>query len=130
MTAAEQAWPPPWTLKPTYGEPHDSESVDQCEGIGWDLSFGFRLNVDHDTAEDVNSPLTISAHYSDADLARGFVQREVRPDQLEEFARLLLNMAAKHKQRTRAVRPTCVCCGSAWPHVPSSERCTKAGEQA
>jgi hypothetical protein len=73
---------------------------------------------------ELRGTLTISAHYSDADLARGFVQREVRPDQLEEFARLLLNIAAKQKQRTRAARPTCVCCGTAWPHEPSSERCT------
>lgn len=95
----EAFWPPPWTLKPTHGEPHDAESIENYEGIGWDLSFGFRLNVSHADHEDVNSPLTIGAHFSDADLARGFCEREASPAQLEEFARLLLNLATKHKQR-------------------------------
>lgn len=90
------AWPPAWTLKPTDGDPHDAEDG---EGVGWDLSFGFRLNVGHADHKDVATPLTIGAHFSDADLARGFVKREVTPAQLEEFARLLLNLAAKHKRR-------------------------------
>lgn len=98
----ETAWPPAWTLKPTEGDPHDSESIENCEGVGWDLSFGFRLNVGHADHEDIKSPLTIGAHFSDADLARGFVEREVSPAQLEEFARLLLNLAAKHKKRQRS----------------------------
>lgn len=86
-------------LKPTHGEPHDSESLDGCEGIGWDLSWGFRLNIGHDTAEDPTSPLTIGANFSDSDQARGIVVREVTPEQLEEFARLLLDLAASHKRR-------------------------------
>lgn len=97
----DATWPPPWTLKPTSGEPHDSSDIDG-ESIGWDLSFGFRLNVDHDDFEDHSTPLTINAHFSDADKARGFVKREVTPEQLEEFARLLLNIAAKQKQRAGA----------------------------
>lgn len=92
-------------LKPTHGTPHDAESIDGCEGIGWDLSWGFRLNVGHDDAEDPTSPLTIGANFSDADQARGIVVRETTPQQLEEFARLLLNLAAKHRQRM-AARPT------------------------
>lgn len=93
------AWPPPWTLKPTDGDPHDSSDDEYPESIGWDLSFGFRLNVDHDDYEDVTTPLCIGAHFSDADKDRGFVKREVTPAQLEEFARLLLNIAAAHKRR-------------------------------
>lgn len=99
----DQTWPPHWTLKPTEGEPHDSSDIDG-ESIGWDLSFGFRLNVDHDDCEDHNTPLTINAHFSDADRARGFVKREVTPDQLDEFARLLLNMSAKHRRRQAVTR--------------------------
>lgn len=95
----DTTWPPPWTLKPTDGDPHDSSDDEIAEGIGWDLSFGFRLNVDHDDYTDVNTPLVIGAHFSDADLARGMVKREVTPAQLEEFARLLLNIAASHKRR-------------------------------
>jgi hypothetical protein len=105
MSAA--TWPPPWTLKPTEGDPHDAEPLDGCEGIGWDLSFGFRLNIAHDTAEDVNSPLTIGAHFSDADLARGFVQRQVTPDQLDTLARLLLGIAAKQRAREAAASSHC-----------------------
>lgn len=91
---------PVWTL----GDPHDAESLDGCEGIGWDLSFGFRLNIGHDTAEDVNSPLTIGASFSDADQARGFVQREVTPGQLDMLARLLLDLAAKQRKRQAVSR--------------------------
>lgn len=95
---SDNTWPPPWTLQPTYGQPYDSSDIDG-ESVGWDLSFGFRLNVDHDDFEDLTSPLTINAHFSDADRARGFVKREVTADQLAEFARLLLNIAGKQKAR-------------------------------
>lgn len=89
-------WPPTWTLKPTDGEPHDSTDED-TDSVGWDLSFGFRLNVGQRL--DNRDELTIGANFSDADLARGFVKREVTPAQLREFARLLLNLAAAHEQR-------------------------------
>ena len=45
------------------------------------------------------TPLVIDAQFSDADKARGMCRREVTPAQLEEFARLLLNIAAAHKRR-------------------------------
>lgn len=95
----DTTWPPPWTLKPAHGDPHDSSDAESPESIGWDLSFGFRLNIDHDDYEDVTTPLTIGAQFSDADKERGMVKRQVTPDQLEQFARLLLNVAAAHKQR-------------------------------
>jgi hypothetical protein len=98
---ATAGWPPPWILKPADGQPHDAED-DGYEGVGWDLSFGCRLNAGHADFEDVTTPLTIGAHFSDADRARGFVEREVSPAQLVEFARLLLNLAAKHTQRQTA----------------------------
>lgn len=92
-------WPPPWTLKPVEGGPHDSSDTESPESIGWDLSFGFRLNVGHAVDDDVSSPLTIGAHFSDADKERGFCERQTTPADLEEFARLLLNIAASHKRR-------------------------------
>ena len=95
----DTTWPPPWTLKPTDGNPHDSSDEDSPESIGWDLSFGFRLNINHADYEDVTTPLVIDARFSDADKERGFVKRAVTPAQLEEFARLLLNVAAAHKRR-------------------------------
>lgn len=100
--------------RPAHGAPHDSESLDGCEGIGWDLSWGFRLNIGHDTAEDPTSPLTIGASFSDSDQAHGIVVRETTPEQLEEFARLLLGIAAKHRARTA-------------PAVAYAERCPDGG---
>lgn len=109
--AEPKSWPPAWTLKPADGDPHDAESLDGCKGIGWDLSFGFRLNVAHAAPDDASSPLTIGAHYSDADLARGFVQREVTPTQLEKFAHLLAALARKHRHRAPHKLPVCAECG-------------------
>jgi hypothetical protein len=105
------------SLKPTHGRPHDSESLDGCEGIGWDLSWGFRLNVGHDTADDPNSPLTIGACFSDADQARGIVVRETTPEQLEEFARLLLTIAAKQRARTTPPVAYVDSCPDSGPHL-------------
>lgn len=95
----DATWPRPWTLKPADGDPHDSSDGESPESVGWDLSFGFRLNVNHADYEDVTTPLVIDAQFSDADKARGFVKRQVTPAQLEEFARLLLNIAAAHRRR-------------------------------
>lgn len=95
----DTTWPPPWTLKPAHDDPHDSSDDETPESVGWDLGFGYRLNVGHADYADVTTPLTIEGQFSDADKARGFVKREVTPEQLEEFARLLLNIAAAHKQR-------------------------------
>jgi hypothetical protein len=92
----DTTWPPPWTLRSTHGDPYDSSDDETPESIGWDLSFGFRLNIGHSDYGDVTTPLTI---FSDAALARGFCERKVTPAQLEEFARLLLNIAAAHKRR-------------------------------
>lgn len=92
-------WPQPWTLKPADGDPHDSSDHESPESVGWDLSFGFRLNVNHDDYADVTTPLTLGAHFSDADKERGFVKRAVTPAQLREFARLLVNVAAAHERR-------------------------------
>ena len=105
------------TLKPTNGAPHDSESLDGCEGIGWDLSWGFRLNVGHDDAEDPTSPLTIGACFSDSDQARGIVVRKTSPEQLEEFARLLLSIAAKHRARTTPAVAYADRCPDSAPHL-------------
>jgi hypothetical protein len=106
-------------LKPTHGQPHDSESLDGCEGIGWNLSWGFRLNVGHDTADDPTSPLTIGACFSDSDQARGIVVRETTPEQLEEFARLLLDTAAKHRLRM-TTRPKSSGDHNCTPECPTS----------
>jgi hypothetical protein len=98
-----ETWPAPWTLKPVVGEPELLQDFDEHNNplpdcAHWDIGFGFALNVADDENKD-GSPLTIEAHFSDADLARGFCKREATPEQVEEFARLLLNIAAAHKRR-------------------------------
>ena len=98
----DTTWPPPWTLKPAYCDPQtdDERFGDGSDDIHWDLSVGFALNVDHDDPEDPKSPLTFTAHFSDADLARGMVKRQVTPEQLEWFALLLLAKAARYRRET------------------------------
>jgi hypothetical protein len=130
VPTSDNTWPPTWTLKPAEGQPHDSSDLDG-ESIGWDLSFGFRLNVDHDDCEDHDSPLTINAHFSDADLARRFVKREVTPEQLQEFARLLLNIAAQQKRRNQArtdSRPNTADAARPCPEPAASYFCPTSGE--
>lgn len=101
-TPTIQAWPPDWTLKPVTGQPdtNNTHYPEEIEWVGWDISLGFRLNIRHADEDDITSPLTIGAHFGDVDHARGFVKREATPAQLREFARLLLNIAAAHEQRT------------------------------
>lgn len=96
------SWPPPWTLKPTEGDPEWGAQCDEPvpDHLTWDIGFGFTLNVRHADYEDETTPLTIGAHFSDADAARGWVKREVTPDQLDKLARMLLDIAAKQRART------------------------------
>jgi hypothetical protein len=93
----DTTWPAPWTLKPVHGEPLTGADVysEIPDDIHWDLSFGFALNVGHDDGEDGSSPLVIEQHFSDADKERGFVKRQVTPEQLERFALLLMAKAAR-----------------------------------
>lgn len=106
-----KSWPPPWELKPASGEPEYTTLVGEGPRMGWDLSFGCRLNVGVDDCVD-GHPLTISAHFSDADHTRGFVKREVTPQQLVEFAALLLRVAVECTAADRGERGE----GSAfWP---------------
>ncbi|BAL87341.1 hypothetical protein AMIS_21210 [Actinoplanes missouriensis 431] len=101
----DTTWPPPWTLKPAHSDPeiireYGEDEQPLPEFVHWAIGWGFALNAGPCDHEDDHSPLTISAHFGDDDLARGFVKREVSPAQLREFARLLLNVAAAHEQRT------------------------------
>lgn len=107
MTTTETTWPPPWTLKPTHGEPEVCTGDVDVANVGWDLSFGCRLSVgaDVDVCEDGEpGVMKIQIHFSDADLARGFVSRQVTSDQLRRFAGLLGWLAEEHDRTTaRAV---------------------------
>lgn len=96
----DTTWPPPFTLKPAYGDP---EALDTGEGahddIHWSITWGFALNFNHDeTTGDSKSPVTVEAHFSGADLARGFAKAEVTPDQLDRLALLLMAKAARVRQ--------------------------------
>lgn len=100
-------WPPPWILKPAMGDPEwtseadeDGDSKPIPDYLTWDIGFGFTLNVSHDDYEDPSTPLTIGAHLSDADQARGWVKREVTPDQLDKLATMLQRIAVQQRART------------------------------
>ncbi len=103
-------WPPPWTLKPTEGDPEWGAQYDEPipDSLQWDIGFGFTLNISHADYEDETTPLTIGAHFSDADAARGWIKREVTPDQLDNLALMLHNIAAKQRQRPNAASKTAV----------------------
>jgi hypothetical protein len=99
----DTTWPPPWTLKPVYGEPNLVQEYDENDKplpdfIHWAIAFGFAINVGHLDGECDATSLTFSAHFSDDDLARGFVKRQVSAEQLERFALLLMAKAARYRQ--------------------------------
>lgn len=91
---------PEWELRPVAYEPHLVTDEDEDEQpltpfLRWSLSFGFALNIGHMDG-DPASPLMIDAHFSGVDKARGFMSREVSPDQLVAFARLVLDVVEPH----------------------------------
>ena len=96
-------WPEPWTLKPTYDDLRTGEEIgsDVPDDIHWSLSLGFALNFNHADQDDPTSPVAFEAHFSDADLARGMVKREVTPEQMERLALLLMAKAARVRQEVR-----------------------------
>jgi hypothetical protein len=103
MTAATPL--PAWTLRPVQGDPYDSTDTEEGgESIGWDLSFGCRLNVLHTDPADPSSPLAIDVQVSDMDKARGFCRRQTEPAQLIEFAKLMLNIGEAQLKRQAAGR--------------------------
>ncbi len=89
-------------LRPVYGQPEASnaETCDEhCEpdcvhhtaSVGWDLSFGSRINFH---PRDTRDPrLVVSLQLSDDAIANRVVYREVQPQQVAEFGQQLLGLA-------------------------------------
>lgn len=88
-------------IRPVCGEPEataaapcdeycDPDCVNHTASVGWDLSFGSRINVGpRDTAD---PRLIVSLHLSDDAIATGMVYREATPQQVVTFAQQLLDL--------------------------------------
>jgi hypothetical protein len=87
------------TTKPVRGQP-ESEQAEPCDeycepqcvhhvpSVGWDFSFGSRINFHpRDTTD---SSLVMMLSLSDDAVASGMVYRKVEPEQVRTFARALL----------------------------------------
>jgi hypothetical protein len=86
-------------IKPVRGEPEaaaaepcdehcDPGCVHHTPSVGWDLSFGSRINFH--PADTSDPRLVVSLHLSDDAIATGMVYREVQPQQVVTFAQQLL----------------------------------------
>jgi hypothetical protein len=80
--------------EPTWGSPADN-SGGYHDSIGWDIADGLRLNVGQPHPD---GSLTIHVTSSAAT-----IEREVTPDQVDEFARLLSWLSGRQRGR-QAVR--------------------------
>ncbi len=89
-------------LKPVYGTPEaqpakpcdehcDRGCVHHTASVGWDLSFGAKINFH--PVDTTDGRLVVSLHLCDDALATGMVYREVSPQQLRTFAQQLLSLA-------------------------------------
>lgn len=88
-------------LRPTLGQPEtsvaepcdkdcDSACVHHVPSVGWDLSFGSRINFHPvDTGD---GRLVVHLSLSDDAIANGTVWRQVSPEQVTAFARSLLRL--------------------------------------
>lgn len=66
----------------------DVECVHHTPNVGWDLSFGSRLNFH--PVDTTDGRLVVALHLSDDAVATGMVYRRVEPEQVLTFARQLL----------------------------------------
>lgn len=102
------------TIRPVFGEPEatTAEPCDEyCEpdcvhhvaNVGWDLSFGSRINIGPRSTTDPR--LIMSLHLSDDAIANGMVYREVTPQKVIAYAQQLLELT-----------------GAQWQLVPAAPR--------
>lgn len=94
-------------LRPVSGHPEatvaqacdeycDPECVHHTPSVGWDLSFGSRINFG--TRDTTDPRLIMSLHLSDDATATGMVYREVKPEQVVAFAQYLLALTGAQWQ--------------------------------
>jgi hypothetical protein len=88
-------------ITPVRGEPEataaepcdeycDADCVHHTASVGWDLSFGSRINFH---PRDTSDPrLVISLQLSDDAVAKGMVYREVTPQQVATYGQQLLSL--------------------------------------
>jgi hypothetical protein len=70
----------------------DPDCVHHTPSVGWDLSFGSRINFHPVDTQD--GRMVVSLHLSDDATAKGMVYREVKPEQVAAFALHLLELVA------------------------------------
>lgn len=80
----------------------DIACVHHTPSVGWDLSFGSRINFH--PVDTTDGRLVVSLHLSDDAVATGLVYREVSPQQVVAFAQQLLALV-----------------GAQWKLVPAGE---------
>lgn len=91
-------------IKPVSGNPEssppepcdeycDTECVHHAPTVGWDLSFGSRINFH--PVDTTDGRLVVSLHLSDDAIASRMVYRQVTARQVAEFGRYLINLAAE-----------------------------------
>ncbi len=68
----------------------DVECVHHTPDVGWDLSFGSRINVH--PVDTTDGRLVVTLHLSDDAVANGMVYRQVEPEQVLAFACQLLEL--------------------------------------
>ncbi len=71
----------------------DPGCVHHMPSVGWDLSFGSRINFH--PVDTTDGRLVVSLHLSDDATATGMVYREVRPDQVAAFAQYLAGLVGE-----------------------------------
>lgn len=93
----------PDTVRPVYGRPEaspaepcdehcDPDCIHHVHAVGWDLSFGSRINFH---PRDTSDPrMVVSLQLSDDAVANRMVYREVTDEQVAAFAWHLLDMLA------------------------------------
>jgi hypothetical protein len=70
----------------------DPDCVNHVASVGWDLSFGSRINFHQRYTRDRR--LVVSLQLSDDAIAKGQVYRQVKEQQVAKFAQHLLELAA------------------------------------
>lgn len=93
------------TARPVHRDPDRSgegwDDDNDCvihDGTGWDLSYGCRFGINHDR-ERVGDPdeWTVIVSTFGEDQRKGITVRTVTPEQVEAFARHLLDLVAEHR---------------------------------
>jgi hypothetical protein len=88
-------------IRPAYGDPGTQVECDADAGVGWDLADDCRLTIGHDLGDDgetVEWTVIVTSE-------QGHVVRTVTPAQVEDYARQLLALVARHRAQPSTPSP-------------------------